>query len=80
MNPASRTRAGAIEQSPAKSIASPSSPSCAAFQCAARSVDAGLLTPHGFNLCVGDGTDVIGGGHERLPAFLRVLTRLIVLI
>ena len=50
------------------------------LQCAASSVDAGLLAPHGFNLCVCEGVDAIGGSLERLPAFLRVLTRLIVLI
>ena len=50
------------------------------LQCAASSVDAGLLASHGFNLGVGEGIDAIGGSLEGLCTLLRILTRQIVLI
>jgi hypothetical protein len=49
-------------------------------KCAARSVDACLLAPHGFNLRAGEGVDAIRGSLKRLGTLRRVLTRLIVLI
>ena len=49
-------------------------------KCAARSVDAGLVTPHGFNLGVGEGIDAIGGSLEGLCTLLRILTCQIMLI
>lgn len=49
-------------------------------KCATRSVDAGLLAPHRFNLCVGECVDAIGSSLEGLCTLLRILTCQIMLI